>query len=450
MAEDNEQDPYGVAAALASNGKEDVAYAKFAELLNKNFDDAKALYGLGRIYREGEHYGLAFNLFRICAGFKMGPGPWNEMGLCQAETYDVDLAINCFKNAMQMDPKDPHALGNLAMAYLLKCEPEKALHFAERSLKLDPSLEAVRHHQAYAHLLLRNWKEGWEGHRRILGKVKTRTERFYENKGRMLPSWDGAPGQSVLVYGEQGIGDEISFASCIPDLQRVSKEVVFDCDHRLETLFRRSFPEIAVYGTRFKDPTSWIDDHDLDARVAIGDLPAFFRNRDEDFPGTPYLKATPGRWARELTRLGKPVIGIAWTGGLPNTGSKLRSLTLNDLEPVLRLPFTWVSLEYKDRTEEIEAFREKTGIQIHSWEWEKDYDDTASLVSQLDLVISATTAVVHLAGALGKECWCIAPKAPRWFYGLEGDLPWYKSVKLWRQERDWPIRDIARVLSLRC
>jgi hypothetical protein len=449
ISKNDREDTYRQAVKLFGSGDVDLAYVKFAGLLNENFDDAKALYGLGRIYREAEHYGLAFNLFRVCAGFrKMGAGPWNEMGLCQAETYDLDVALNCFRRALQIDPNDTHALGNLSLVHLLKCEPEKALRFGRMALEARPDFESVHHHMAYANLLLGNWREGWEGHKRILGKVKTRTERFYENKGKMLPKWDGEHGKTVLVYGEQGIGDEISFASCIPDLVKVSTKVIFDCDHRLETLFRKSFPEVAIHGTRFKDPTQWIDDYDIDSRVAIGDLPSFFRNADEDFPGTPYLKAEP-------LKLDRPTIGIAWTGGKPNTGSVKRSLELEMMLPILKsVNARWVSLEYKDRSEEINAFAEKHGIEIETRPEasSKDYSYTASLVDGMDLVISATTAVVHLSGALGKECWCLVPSTPRWFYSMNTDIsPWYKSVKFFRQKRGWdePIEQISRVLKVR-
>jgi ADP-heptose:LPS heptosyltransferase len=67
----------------------------------------------------------------------------------------------------------------------------------------------------------------------------------------------------------------------------------------------------------------------------------------------------------------------------------------------------------------------------------------------LDLVISVTTAVVHLAGALGKEVWCLAPNKPRWFYRLEGDPLWYRSVKMFRQTQEWPIKDVVKMLQLR-
>jgi hypothetical protein len=438
-----------IAAAnkAASLGQQDKAYVILNQLLEKNFDDYNAIYGLGKIYLEAEQYGLAYNLFRLAAGFKKWAGPFNGMGMCHAETYDVDASLALFRKALQCDENDVFALSNISLAHLLKCEPEKALAFGKLALKADPNFECATHNVAYANLMLGNWEEGWRGHRTILGKVKTRAERFYENKGRMLPRWDGAPGKTVLVYGEQGLGDEISFASCIPDLVKVSKKVVLDCNGRLEPLFEAAFPEVDVHGTRYGNPLEWVDSYDFDATVAIGDLPSFFRNKESDFPGTPYLKAEPKRLE------GNPVIGIAWTGGAPNTGSVKRSLSLKDFQPFLEsIKATWVSLEYKDRHAEIESFKAETGIEILEPEEAKakNYAETASLVAGLDLVITVTTAVVHLAGALGKEAWVITPRNPRWFYSLKReDSPWYKSVKLFRQDKKWPIEEITRVLKLR-
>jgi intracellular sulfur oxidation DsrE/DsrF family protein len=445
----------------ARDRREDEAYAIFADLLKTDFDDSESVYGLARLYFQAENYGLAYNLYRLAAGFKnRGTGPWNGMGLCHAETWDLDAAQSLFKRALSLDPTDKHALGNMSLIHLLKCEPEKCLKFGEMALKQDLDFPEVFHHMTYAKLMLGQWKEGWEGHKHILGQVKTRAERFYENHGKMLPRWDGTPGQTVVVYGEQGIGDEISFASCIPDLVKVSKKVVLDCDHRLENLFRASFPEVDVHGTRFKNPMDWIDNYHLDARVAIGDLPGFFRNSDEEFPGTPYLKVAPGgkTWAGlewMIDAKPKPVIGITWTGGLPNTGSVKRSLSLEAIKPILKAaPATWVCLEHKDRANEIKSLQDD-GINIVGCEaaQSKNYLETAELVNSLDLVISVTTAVVHLSGALGKECWVLVPSKPRWWYGTKGDSPWYKSAKFFRQEKDkgWdgPISQIVKILKLR-
>jgi len=178
----------------------------------------------------------------------------------------------------------------------------------------------------------------------------------------------------------------------------------------------------------------------------MGSLPRFYRNKDEDYPGGKYLIPDPERviqWKSLLNSISnKPKIGIAWNGGQTNTGSFERSLTLKDLEPILNLDCEFISLEYKDPNIQ--------GTKIRHWPHAtltKDYDDTAALVESLDLVISVTTTVVHLAGALGKECWCMVPKYPNWRFHMTGETPWHSSVKLYRQTHDWPIKQITEDLA---
>lgn len=457
ISEINGQDPHSKAVALAESGDEAKAYAAFASILKDNFNDARALYGLAQLYRRGENFGLAFNLYRAAAGI-LGKSAacLNGMGLCHEESWDLDAAEKCFLKAIEADKNSPEAYSNLGMVKLLRCEPKKALEYLETALTVDPDFAAAKHHKSYSQLMLQQWAEGWDGHAEILGKVKTRTERFYEGDAGLLPRWDGTPKKRVLVYGEQGIGDEICFASCVPDLIRASESVVFDCDHRLEGLFKRSFGAV-VHGTRFKTP-DWLGQYPLDARVAIGDLPKFFRRTDSAFTGEPYLKADPERvlqWKALFDTFPKPVIGVAWNGGLPNTGSERRSLSATDMLPILKATSgTWISLEYKHRAEDIEFFL-SAGVNIRTFDRytkkheQQDYDDVAAIVEACDMVVSVTTAVVHLSGALGKECFCLVPEKPRWLYGLEGELPWYRSVSLFRQRGDWPIKTLADMLKLR-
>jgi len=111
-------------------------------------------------------------------------------------------------------------------------------------------------------------------------------------------------------------------------------------------------------------------------------------------------------------------------------------MPLNALVPLLRLPAVhFVSLQYTDSSAEIDAFGRETGIRINHWpEAIADYDETASLVSALDLVISVTTAIVHLSGALGKAVWVLVPATPEWRYMSAGSsMPWYPSARLFRQ-----------------
>jgi tetratricopeptide (TPR) repeat protein len=434
---------------LMREGRQDEAASMMSDALNKDFDNAGALYNLAQCYKDAERFGHAFNLYRASAAMQESADAYNGMGLCFQETWKLDDAEKCYRQALRIDPNHAHVLNNMGLVYLHKCDPDESLKWLSRALKADPQIAGAVLNRAYALLMKQQWKEGWRDWQHILGRVKARSEVGYDGEdGKLLPRWNGEKGKRVIVYGEQGIGDEISFASCIPDLVRDSEKVYIDCDSRLEGLFRRSF-KAEVYGTRF---TKGIPPISADYRCAIGDLPRFYRNAETEFPGTPYLVPDPERrvqWRALLDTYKRPAIGIAWTGGTALNGAAKRSLPLSAFKPILdSVDATWVSLEYKDRGAEATQFGVK--------DWErgtrtKDYDDTAALVAELDLVISVTTAVVHLAGAVGKEAWVLVPSKPRWFYGLKGETsPWYSSVKFYRQCGSvWPIDEIARKLKQR-
>jgi len=454
-AEDPHRQKLEEARVLSQEGKYQEALALANDLLSDDFDNTVALFIIGYCLLKTEKYGLAYNIFMRCAGLKPDRSePWNNAGMCHQETWNLDDAERCFRKSLQLEPDNAAAMQNLALIYVNRCQPEEALKWVRRAEQTNqPTWEALDN-KALALLMKGQWEEGWKCYRATAGRDKVRQLRAYRTPDE--PMWNGEKG-TVVIYGTQGLGDELSFASCIPDaLERAN--VIIDCDHRLEGLFKRSFPKATVYGTRFKD-VHW--EAEVDYSIPIDCLTSIFRNREEDFPGVPYLIPDPERrlqWRALFDTMRKPVIGIAWTGGKKSTGKKKRSLTLDHLEPLLRsVDATWVSLEYRDKSDEIEAFKKKTGIQIHEWKratQTQDYDDTAGLVAELDCVVSVTTAIIHLCGAIGKECYCLVPNLPRWFYQIERDgLPWYKAVKLFRQPKGegWskPITDISNLLKLK-
>ena len=450
-SEDNAQNArLNKAKSLIEAGEYDEGLTICNTELNQDFSNAIALFLMGYCFLRAERFGLAYTCFERVAKLTNRPEAWNNMGMCHQETWNLDDAERCFRQSLKLEPENTAALNNMALINVNRCKPEEALQWASKALQLDPEMVDAKDNKALACLMLKQWEEGWQNYEAALGYHKQRQHRVYGE----AKDWNGTKGQTLVVYGEQGLGDEIAFASCIPDAIRDNRKVFIDCDQRLEGLFKRSFPEAEIHGTRFASP-EWLE-AGIDAQAAMGSLPQFYRNRDEDFPGSAYLVPDPERriqWKALLDTYRKPAIGIAWTGGLLSTGKKKRSLSLEDFAPILKaIPATWVSLQYRDGREEIKAFEDKHGIRIHDWPratQTKDYDDTAALVAELDLVISVTTAVVHLSGAIGKECWCLAPSKPRWFYGLEGELPWYKSVKMFRQKAEWPINDIVKLLQLR-
>jgi Tfp pilus assembly protein PilF len=422
------------------------------DALNNDFNNAMALFQMGYGFLKAEKYGLAYQMFLRSAQLQPDRAePWNNAGMCHQETWNLDDAERCFRKAMQLEPDNQASLSNLALIYINRCQPLEALKWIAKAEKAgkEPNWQS-QDNKALALLMLKRWKEGWATYRSTAGYHKQRQLRAYNNPEE--PMWNGEPG-TVVVYGNQGLGDEIAFASCIPDAMQKA-DVIIDCDHRLAGLFKRSFPQAKVYGTRHAEQRDW--DHAVDYSIPSDCLPSLFRNSEEEFPGTPYLRADPERrlqWRALFDTFRKPVIGIAWNGGIKSTGSVKRSLTLEDYLPIFKsIDATWVCLEYRPVKDQLVEFQRQHGVQILDYPRATrttDYDDAAGLVAELDLVISVTTSVIHLAGALGKEVWCLAPSKPRWFYGLEGNPPFYKSLKMFRQTQEWPIKEVVKLLQLR-
>ncbi len=411
-----------------------------SEVLTENPDNPKALSVMGWIYMQVERFGVARVLMEKAASIVPMTEIYNNLGMCEMGCLRWDEAERWLRKALRLDPTNSAAMNNMALVCVNKCEPGVALEWTKKARKLCGDDAALMETYGYANLMLGNWEEGWTGFEGGLnGKVRVPRRYQYE------PYWDGQPVETLVVRGEQGIGDEISFASLYGDVAQRATRVVIECDRRLEGLFKRSFP-YPVVGTRFQQETPWLEGLKVDAHTLSGSLCRYFRNRTEDFPGAPYLVADPERrlqWRALLDSLGrKPKIGIAWTGGKHGTHTARRSVELKALLPILRTDAEWVSLQYKDPRAEIAEFEMQHGIKVHHWARAcetNDYDDTAALVAELDLVICVQTAVVHLAGALGVPCWVMVPSKPFWRYGLSGDsMPWYRSVKLFRQRGgDW-------------
>lgn len=260
---------------------------------------------------------------------------------------------------------------------------------------------------------------------------------------RELPWWDGArpPAGPLLVLAEQGLGDEIMFASCFGDLLSQVKDCIVECDSRLDSLFARSFPHARILAER--DPTSTLQPRSQEAvaQIAAGSLPGLYRRRARDFPRhRGYLQASAQsvvRWREHLDTLGPGLrVGLSWVGGSWKTRRAMRSVRLADLQPVFDVTGVhFVSLQYTDCQAELEALASAKGVVLHHWpEAIADYDQTAGLVAALDLVISVTTSIVHLAGALGKPVWVLVPTASEWRYLRAGEtMPWYPSARLFRQ-----------------
>jgi Flp pilus assembly protein TadD len=344
---------------------------------------------------------------------------------------------NHLQIALSLKPTDPDVLCNWAMVLQHRGLHDEALKLCNELLVREPSLYEAGLIRGLILLKRGEYSKGWEDY-----EYRKRTDSNYERRTLPWPEWSGTDlaGKTVYVYTEQGLGDEVMFASCLPDLISRAGKCVCECTPKLSRLFAHSFPgaEIVPKDT-WKSPDS-VRLYRPDVQVAIGSLPRFFRPSADAFPvHAGYLRAEPDRlayWRKQLAGLpGKKKVGISWRGGAQSTRRVLRSIPLHYWGPIMSLDdIDFICLQYAAREDELDQAR-ALGIRIRHWPHAlEDYSETAALVSALDLVISVQTAVVHLAGALGRCTWALISAVPEWRYGGSGErMPWYPSVRLFRQ-----------------
>lgn len=440
---------------LQQEGRVDEATKMLEDHLTKNPDDAQALTVLASCLKKLGKGAAAYYVAKYSATLRPErPETWCAVGHTSQHLWRTDEALSAYRKAIQKATTDnQRALyqNNIGSVYLDIGQFKKAGEYLRKAVNLNDKDPLAKHNLGLSLLAQHQWREGWEMYSASVGTPSRVIQKYGDPHE---PTWDGTKGKTVVVYGEQGLGDEICAASMLPDVIRDSARVVVDCDHRLKGLFKRSFPAASVYGTRWTkdgEPKRWHNPPKvIDYSVSAFEVAKFYRNADEDFPGTPYLVPDPDRvamWKGLFATKRKPVIGIAWSGGTWANAAQFRQLPLAEWAPIFEaVDAHWVSLQYKDAARDIEG---TPVVQYPYGTLTKDYDDTAALVASCDLVIAMQTSVVHLAGALGVPVWTMIPSTSQWRYGEEGtSLPWYKSATMYRQGKDWTstVQDIAKDL----
>jgi tetratricopeptide (TPR) repeat protein len=392
------------------------------------------LYYRNRDFLEAERIALA--LVEEDPGFV---DALDVLGLARIGQEDYEGAVDPLERLLRLRPASTSAQHNLAVAYLHRGRLEEASRLWEWVLAREPHNYDASWHHAFVELGHHRFERGWAHYER---------RRHLPDRRQItanLPRWTGsdAAGETLLVLGEQGLGDEIMFASCLPEALARCKSALVTCDKRLIKLFERSFPGVRVFD---EATVRGADVADADMEVLAGSLPVMFRPSLQAFPRHDgYLRADPVRveyWRALLAAMGPGrKLGISWRGGTALTRARLRSVDIADLLPLLELPdATFVSLQYGPVDEDLALLRERFGVELaHYPDIIPDYDDTAALLCALDGVVSVCTSLVHLTGALGRPVHVLVPSVPEWRYGVFGDtMPWYPSARLYRQGPDEP------------
>ena len=395
------------------------------------------------------------------------------LGNALKELHRLDEAIAAYRRAISFDDRNPAVHFNLGISLRNAAEFEAAIASYDRALALNADIAAVWYNRgnalAYAGdydaaiasydealarqpdypeaelsksitLLMRgDFAEGWDLHeRRFAAKGFDTPDRQTD-----IPRWNGEPlaGRTLVVWGEQGIGDEIRFMSVLGEIVAEAGQVIYDCAPRLAPLIARTYPTVTVRPSPPKSTT--IDGVTADFHCAIGSLPRFRRRTLADFmPPRPILVADDvltRHWRGWLDSLdGAFKVGISWRSGVQPGRKRLRYATLDDWKPLLQTEnVAFVCLQYDECAAEVETMRKRFGVTVHmppDLDRRDDFDGLAALDSALDLIVSCPNTVADLAGGVAAPCW-VVEHGPHWPWGLwreagEDGQMWYRDLKM--------------------
>ena len=325
---------------------------------------------------------------------------------------------------------------------------EQAAASFDRVIALDPGAAAPKWNKSFICLGLGRLAEGWALYEHRWAGAKGLVPRAYQQ-----PRWNGARVDgTLLVWGEQGLGDEILHASMIPDLMQRTGSLALEVEPRLVSLFARSFPGVTVVPLApalYTGPCV--------AQEPIAGLGRHFRPSWEAFPKRErgYLVADDARSRTLRQRLGdgRTVIGLSWISKAP-IGGEQKSARLADFAPLLRSPgYRFIDLQYGDTSAEREAVARELGIRVERLadiDNTNDLDGLAALMAACDAVVTVSNTTAHLAGALGRPTWVMVPHghARIWYWFRDRDeSPWYPRVRVRRQQRGQPWSDLIAVVA---
>ncbi len=468
---------------LDALGDTDAALSALEQAVRIKPDLAAAHYNLGNVLRHAARPDDAITAYRRALDINPNMAEFhNNLGEALLEQGDADAAIASYRLALDTQPNMTEALNNLGNALGKQGDAEAAIESYQRALDTDP--DHVNTHTNMGNALgeLGRWDDALTSHRRAIG-IDPASAEAHHNLGLLLlllgqmqegwseyewrwrsengahhrdfpqPPWQGEDlkGKTLMVWSEQGVGDEILFAGMIPGLIDAGATVILECDPRMVDVFQHSFAGVTCIA-RAAAPDPRLFEDGTDYQAAAGSLGRWLRlttdtPMDSDMDSEPgaaaYLTADGAR--RDGLRKSyqtdgaKHLVGIAWNSKNKQIGDK-KSLSLAELSPLAGVAgVQLVDLQYGDTRAERDAFATETGREIlhdDGIDQMADLDAFAAQVAAMDLVITVSNTTAHFAAALGVATWVMVHPTPLPCWLLDrGDSPWYPSAQIFRQGR---------------
>lgn len=445
---ENEDDVYamhGVALVARDMGRMSVAVELMKKALALDPRNPLISSNLGTIYEAMKDYDGALSAYKDAIKWGLSDGIiYNNVGSVLSKLGRRTEALISFRKALKAGVEFPEAMTNMATMLGDLGDYRQAGYYFRRALEIDPENAHAHHNLGVILLRQGEWSEAWDHCEwRMVATNKGVPWRKFSQ-----PLWNGNPfqGARLILYAEQGIGDEIRHASMIPEAIARGGEVVVECAPRLVSLFQRSFPQTRVVPAKYWPAEEGVEPFDI--ACPLGTLGRLFRRDKESFPvHSGYIKPDPRlveMFQERLKEAGPgPYVGISWRSGILGAYRSEHYSTIEDMRPVMKVDgVTYVNLQYDAKPEEFDVVRSEFGVDLVCWDdvdLKMELEKAAALTSCMDLVVSPGTSVAVMAGALGVETAEFRPFPIPSTYFKDGRCPWFPSVEFFakRQSEKW-------------
>jgi Tfp pilus assembly protein PilF len=425
----------GIAALKAGDFQTAGQIAETAIARDPN--DLAGLALLGKLHLDLRNYGTALTVCRMALQVAQAAGcitaeQWYNVSVACRKTWQKAPALEALDNAAALcGPDDPDIPLAYSSYWLTYGDPAKAEWYARRAVELDPESAMGHTNLGMALLCLDRWDEAWPHleRRKALARWTRPADRF--------PQWDGQKVGTLIVHGEQGLGDEIQHYSLLSRIADRADRIVVECAERLVPLLRRSLG-CEVYGSLAEaERNGSLEGAHI---VAVASLPLHAGATRENCADNAYLLPDPLRaihWRARLAGLAgdRPIIGVAWRGGTYENHEVLRNPPRELFKRLSPERYCLVSVQYTDGAASQAA---EMGM-LHFQQAIDDLDEQAALIKACDKLVTVAQTAMHIGGALGTETLALIGQYPKWDCGQSGEsVPWWKSVKAIRQrDDDW-------------
>ena len=386
------------------------------------------------------------------------PAACLNLGSAYRTQARFDEAIGYYQQALALKPDYTDAFNNLGTIFEMQGRIREAIALYEQALIRTKNMPVIRWNMALSLLASGDLDRGWKEY-----ECRWESSNIQKDCKRPFPQpwWDGSDlaGKTILLWGEQGIGDEILFANVISDMTARAAHCVIECEPRLVGLFSRSFRNAEVI-PKLNPPHPRTMQADIQLQSPINSCFRWLRTTIDSFPEHQgYLRPDPERvafWKERLENLGPGLkVGICWRSMLKDSLRNMHYSQLSQWGPIFAVQgIQFVNLQYDNCRAELDEARRRFGVAIHAFDdinLKDDMDDAAALTSCVDLMVSAGTAAAAMGGATGIPVWLMYPEYSWTMLGTDR-FPWFPDTRIFAKKFDEPwdgmIERIASLLKL--